>query len=55
MLFQPKNPPSLARDERGDLAQFALILVLVVIVAIAVLEALGADIVNAFQTVVNAI
>ena len=55
MLFQPKTPNRFFRDERGDLAQFALILVLVVIVAIGVLEALGGDIVNAFQTVVNAI
>ena len=42
-------------DKDGDLAQYALILVLVVIVAISVLEALGVDITNAFQSVVDAL
>lgn len=55
MLYDPKTPKSFLKDENGDLAQFALILVLVVIVAITVLNALGADIVSAFQTVVDAI
>jgi Flp pilus assembly pilin Flp len=55
MLYTPKNTKNFMKDEKGDLAQFALILVLVVIVAIGVLQALGADIVGAFQTVVDAI
>lgn len=55
MLFTPKTPKNFFKDENGDLAQFALILVLVVIVAITVLQALGADIVSTFQTVVDAI
>ena len=45
----------LAHDHGGDLAQFALILVLVVIVAITVLTDLGTDIVNAFQSVADAL
>ena len=42
-------------DKDGDLAQYALILVLVVIVAISVLQALGMDITQAFQSVVDAL
>jgi len=52
MLYASKT---LMRDERGDFAQFALILVLVVIVSITVLQALGLDISAAFQQVVDAL
>ena len=45
----------LIADTQADLAQYALILVLVAIVAITVLEALGVDITAAFQSVVDAI
>lgn len=43
-------------DERGaDLAEYALILALVVIVAIAVLGSLGSRISSTLQTVVNSL
>lgn len=54
MLYDPKSPQMFLRSKDGDFAQFALILVLVVIVSITVLQALGLDIVNAFQSVVDA-
>ena len=54
MLYFAQNANAFLKDEDGDFAQFALILVLVVIVAITVLQALGLDIVNAFQSVVDA-
>ena len=41
-------------DQRGDFVQQALFLVLVVVVAIAVLEALGVRIVDTFQQVLDA-
>jgi len=45
---------SFITDKRGDFVQQALFLVLIVVVAIAVLEALGVRIVDTFQSVLDA-